>query len=174
MVKQAKRRKKSKGKPGLQLLGVAGFITGIVFMGTTILLLFAMLPTIVAAVIDRNKGTKPLTVGAMNLAGCTPFLLQLWTKGNTPATAVEIILDPSTIIVIYCAAGIGYLIDWAMGGIISTVMVSKSNMRLGEIKKEQEELVRRWGREVTGEIPLDDQGFPVEGLEDMAAEKPRG
>lgn len=158
----ARRRKKGMGAKG-QLLGLVGLFTAIVFMPTTIVLLMGMIPTIVAAVIDRTgKGTKALTVGSMNLAGCTPFLIDLWTQGHTAAQAVNIISDPRTMIVIFSAAGIGYLISWAMSGIVGTIMVQRGGGRLKEIKKRQARLIERWGREVTGEIPLDPYGFPIE------------
>lgn len=164
MAKKNKKKKKIGAKA--QLLGVVGVFAGIVFMPTTIVLLMGMLPTVVAAVIDRTgKGTKALTVGAMNLAGCTPFLIDLWTKSHTAEMAVTIITDPRTMIVIYSAAGIGYLINWAMTGIVGTVMVQRGGIRLKDIKKRQEALIERWGREVTGELPLDPYGFPIESME---------
>lgn len=158
----ARRKKKKIGAKG-QLLGIVGLFTAIVFMPTTIVLLMGMMPTIVAAVIDRTgKGTKALTVGAMNIAGCTPFLIDLWTKGHTPEMAVTIISDPRTMIVIFSAAGIGYLISWAMSGIVGTIMIQRGGGRLKDIKKRQASLIERWGREVTGDIPLDPYGFPLD------------
>lgn len=165
--KIARGRKNRKGGIGAQALGLFGFITAVVFMPTTIMLFFGMLPTLVAGLVDRTgKGTKALTVGSMNLAGCTPFLLDLWTKGQTAENALTIISDPRTIIVIYCAAGIGYLIDWAMSGIVATVMIQRSGSRLKDIKKRQAGLVERWGEEVTGKLVLDAYGFPIEKPEE--------
>lgn len=176
--KKKARRRKSKGA-GAQLLGLFSLVAAVVFMPTTILLFFGMLPTLVAGLVDRTgKGTKALTVGSMNLAGCTPFLFDLWTKGHTAENALAIISDPRTIIVIYCAAGIGYLIDWAMSGIVATIMIQRSASRLKEIKKRQAALVERWGPEVTGTVPLDAYGFPVEKQDESgnakASPKSRG
>ncbi len=145
------------------MLSAIGFIAMIVFLPTTIFLFFAMMPTLVAGLVDRGgKGTRALTVGSMNLAGCTPFLLELWTSGHTAENALTIISNPRTVVVIYCAAGIGYLIDWAMSGIVATVMIQRSGARLKDIKKRQTDLVERWGQEVTGLLPLDAYGFPFE------------
>ncbi len=174
-----KRRKKITWKG--QILGLAGFLAAIIFMPTTILLLLGMIPTIVAGVIDRSgKGTKAITVGAMNLAGCTPFLIDLWTTSHTAEQAVTLVSDPRTMVVIYAAAGIGYLISWAMSGIVGTIMVQRGTLRLKEIQKKQDELTVRWGREVTGEIPLDPYGFPLEiaeqimpDIKPVAAVKPK-
>lgn len=159
-----KRNKKFSWKG--QMLAAAGLLTAIVFMPTTILLMMGMIPTVVAAVIDKTgKGTKALTVGAMNLAGCTPFLIRLWTEGHTSEMAVTLMSDPRAISVMYAGAGIGYLIDWAMSGIIGSLLIQRSESRLKEIKKQQDELVTRWGVEVTGEIPLDPYGFPLESAD---------
>lgn len=155
------RRKKSGGTS--RFMGIAGLFTAVIFMPTTIVLLMGMIPTIVAAVIDRTgRGIKAITVGAMNLAGCTPFLIDLWTKGHTPDIAVTIISDPRSMSVIYAAAGAGYMISWAMSGIVGTIMVQRGGGRIKDIVTHRATLVERWGREVTGEIPLDAYGFPLE------------
>lgn len=166
MAKKKKRKGKSKGSRDLQVLGICGVFMAVAFLPTTIFLFLGMMPTIAAAAIDRSAGhVKALTVGSMNLAGCSPFLLELWSSEHTVGQAVVSIADPRTIIVVYCAAGIGYLIDWAMGGIVATLMTHKAEQRLKEITRIQAELVERWGREVTGEIPLDPYGFPLESAD---------
>ncbi|PJB71097.1 MAG: hypothetical protein CO093_06045 [Alphaproteobacteria bacterium CG_4_9_14_3_um_filter_47_13] len=163
------RRKKKKISGRGQVIGIACFFTAIVFAPTTIVLFIGMIPTIVAALLDRSdKGAKALTVGAMNLAGCTPFLIDLWIRSHTPEMAIKIIADPLTIIVIYSAAGIGYLISWSMSGIVGTIMVQRSVSRMKDIEKRQEALVERWGQEVTGEIPIDSEGFPLETEEKIS------
>lgn len=162
MAKAAKRTKVKKAGWGLQVLLIVVLLAAILFMPTTILLVFGMLPTIVAALIDRRGGARAISVGAMNLCGCTPFLLDLWTKSHTADYAVGLITDPRTIIVMYSAAAIGYMIDWALSGIIATIMIQRSTSRLEAIRDRQEEMVVRWGREVTGEMTLDSEGFPID------------
>jgi hypothetical protein len=173
--KVAKAKRRSDGKWSRRLLSAISFIAMIVFLPTSIFLFFSMMPTLVAGLVDRSgKGTRALTVGAMNLAGSTPFLFELWTGGHTAQNALALISNPRTIVVIYCAAGIGYLIDWAMSGIVATVMIQRSASRLKEIKKKQAELVERWGEEVTGLLPLDAYGFPFEKPEETSAAKGNG
>ena len=105
-----------------------------------------------------------MTVGAMNLCGCVPFLMDLWTTSHTAEFAIGLIADPRTIIVMYAAAGIGYMVDWALSGIIATIMIQRATSRLDAIRVRQDEMIVRWGREVTGEILLDSEGFPVEDM----------
>ncbi|MFN3828151.1 MAG: hypothetical protein ACK4NR_11080 [Micavibrio sp.] len=166
--KKQKNKKKSKSWSS-QILLVFALLTMVIFMPTTILLLFGMLPTVVAAVVDRKGGTRAITVGSMNLAGCIPFLLDLWTSGHTAANAVALITNPSTIVVMYAAAAIGYMIDWALSGIIATIMIQRTTARLEAIRKRQDELIERWGPEVTGDIPVDPDGFPLEEAEAKGA-----
>jgi hypothetical protein len=156
--------KKRRGLSGRsRILMIMGLIVAVIFMPTAILLTVGMLPSMVALIIaPRRQKAKAITVGAMNLAGCVPFILQLWTSDNTAVHSFMIITDPRTIIVMYCAAGVGYAIDWAVSGLVSTIMVQSGSVRIQQISKRQAELVARWGREVTGEIPTDRQGFPTE------------
>jgi len=161
----AAKRKKPAGKTtiGGQLIGLFAVVVAVVFMPTTVMLFFGMIPTAVAAVVDRTRrGTKALTVGSMNLAGCTPYLFELWTKGHTSERALEIMSNPYTIIIIWGTATVGYLIHWSMSGIVRTVLIQRAEFRLKDIAKRQADLVTRWGPEVTGDLVLDPHGFPLE------------
>lgn len=152
-------------------IGVKSIITlvilitlSLVFSSTSIILIFGMLPTFVAIFIDNSKEKlKPLTVGAMNLAGCFPFILELWLdKIHDVSSALDKILEPRTMVIIYLAAAIGYLIDWAMTGIVASISYQNGQSRLKEIEKLQKKLEERWGPEVRGEMQLDEYGFPTE------------
>lgn len=161
----AKKKKKALSWK-IQILMIFTALAAIVAMSTTVMVFFGMLPTLAALFIDRTaEKTRVLSVGAMNLAGCTPFILQLWTTQNTLENAFVIITDPRTIIVMYSAAGVGYLIDWAISGLIGGIMVQRATARRTSIAKRKEELIERWGREVTGEVMVDAQGFAIGGDE---------
>lgn len=146
-----------------QLLMIAGIITAVVFLPSTFMLLIGMIPTPFAILVDRTRAkNKVITVGSMNLAGCSPFLFELWTTDHSFEKAFDIITDPFAIIVMWSAAAVGYIVNWAMTGIVSATLYQKGLSRQKYIKKRQQELVERWGREVTGELPMDAEGFPVE------------
>ena len=146
-----------------RVLLVFTLLASIVFLPTTVIVAVGMLPTLVAVFIDRtSEKTRGLTVGAMNLAGCMPFVLQVWTGRNSIDQAASIIADPRTVVVMYCAAGVGYLLDWAISGLVASIMVQAGTARAAGIKRRQAELIERWGKEVTGEIPTDRLGFPLE------------
>ena len=158
---------RGKKKKGLgwqaQILIVCAILLGAAFSAISMVLTVGMVPTIVAMIVDRSKGrVRSWTVGFMNFAGCIPFLMEIFKKGNHLDLAIKYIVEPRTIVVIYVAAAMGYLIDWAVTGIAASMQVSKAKARLKEIDKEQKELVERWGAEVTGTTALDEYGFPVE------------
>jgi hypothetical protein len=139
------------------------FITAVVFVPTTVMLTVGMLPTMVASFVDRSRERMMgLTVGAMNLAGCTPFVLQLWTGSHTMAQTVDILSNPFTIVVMYFAAAVGYMIEWTLTGMVVIFMTEKAKLRLAEIDKIHEELERKWGIEVTGKVRIGEDGFPLE------------
>jgi hypothetical protein len=157
-----RRKKKSMGWNGRILLSFL-LIFAVVFLPTTVLLFIGMLPTIVARVADRSPDrSRALTIGFMNFAGCFPFWFQLVEDGHKFENAVVILSQPSTIVIMYAAALAGYLVEWSLAGIVAGMVVQRGNKRLKEIEELQQAMTVRWGNEVTGDVPLDAQGFPIE------------
>ena len=146
-----------------QLLLIIFFVTAVVFLPTTILLFIGMLPTVGARLVDRSKArTKVFTVGFLNFSGCFPYWFKLVEQGHKFENTMQILSNPTTIVVMYAAAGIGYMIEWAVTNTVAGFMVQRGKRRLEDIRKFQEEMVVRWGVEVTGDLPLDQAGFPIE------------
>lgn len=161
-VKKRKAKKKSSsGK--LQIFLIMILMLSIAFLPTAVILFIGLMPMFVAFFVDKSKNkTKAVTVGAMNLAGCMPFLMELWTTEATLNKAFSIVLDPMAIIVIYSAAGVGYIIDWALTLLVANFLYQRGVARKKAIEKRQEELIERWGEEVSGRLVLDQDGFPLE------------
>lgn len=133
------------------------------FLPTTMMLVVGMLPTLVMVIFDRTpEKARVITVGSMNLAGCMPFIMEMWQRDQSINMALTYLTEPRTIVVMYAAAGIGYMIEWAVTGLVASMAVKKAKARIEAIEKRQAELERRWGEEVTGRLKLDDDGFPVE------------
>lgn len=157
-----KKKKKALGWRGIILL-IIGVLTAMIFLPSTFLLMIGMIPTPFATFVDRSKGkNKVIAVGALNLAGCSPFLFELWMNDHSFEKSFDIVSDPFAIIVMWSAAAVGYLVNWAMTGVVSAAMIQRGQARQKYIKNRQQDLIERWGREVTGEIPLDHEGFPIE------------
>jgi hypothetical protein len=158
-----KKRKKKKLSRQAQSLLAFAMMASIIFLPTTILLLIGMMPTIVILLFDRVHGKiKAMTVGALNLAGCTYFLLELWVGGQSIQKVISIISDPNAIVMMYATAAVGYMIDWAMSQMVAGVLYQRGVARQEAIAKRQSELIARWGDEVTGIYTLDPHGFPID------------
>jgi len=163
---KAKTKKKSSAQGGSfkgRILVVSMLLTSIVALPTTVLLFIGMLPTMAARLGDNSKQkTRVLTVGFMNFAACFPFWYKLMQGGHKFDVALDLVMDPIHIIIMYSGALIGWAIEWGLSGIVSSMMVQKGYKRLETIKELQSELIAKWGPEVTGDLPLDRFGFPIE------------
>jgi hypothetical protein len=112
----AKKKKTSFGWRG-QILLIFLILLGVVFASQSIILLVGMIPSIVSFIVDKTKGKiKTLTVGMINFAGCTPFMAEIYKKGNEFGHALNYAMEPRTIVVIYAAAAVGYFIRSAHAG----------------------------------------------------------
>lgn len=149
----------------LFLLAVAALACGLAFLPTTLLMFFGLMPTVAALAVDPTPDKiKTMTVGCMNLAGLVPFLLELWTSGEAQSLnmAFDIIARAETLITMYGAAAGGYILFYGVTSVVAGVMLGNGKNRLEAVSKRMVELERKWGREVTGHIPLDDRGFPAD------------
>ena len=165
MAKKKKQKQKKQSFFSFRWLVVAFFVLAsmIMFLPTTFMIAVGMLPTFVAIVVDKEEGkNKSFTIGAMNLAGVFPYLLGLWTQSNSMPQAMDYLADPKTIIVIYSAAAVGYLINWSVTMAVSSILVQRSRLRIKRIEEEKLALEERWGKKVNGQYELDNHGFVIE------------
>lgn len=159
--KKSSKPTNSKGKRNLMLTCM--LLTSIALLPTTVMFFIGMLPTIAARFGDRSREkTRVMTIGFMNFAACFPFWFKLMQQGHKFDNAVNLAVDPFNISIMYGGALIGYLIEWSLSGFIAGLMVQKGRKRLESIKKAQDAMIERWGREVSGEVPLDSYGFPTD------------
>ena len=153
---------------GKKLFIICTLILAAMFLPTTLLLAFGMLPTLAAFTVDRTIGkSKTICVGFMNFAGCFPFLLDFWmTFGEQNLeNALTIIADVETVIIIYLLAAGGYAIDIAITGITTSIITQTSTNRVKKINETQKKLQKDWGDKVTGKYKLDEYGFPIETMD---------
>ncbi|MBI1301675.1 MAG: hypothetical protein GC137_08465 [Alphaproteobacteria bacterium] len=136
-------------KTTIMLIGLV--FLGLIFLPTSFLLLVGLIPSWVAVFIGAiTRGTRPATVVAMNLAGCMPFVMKLWSQGHTFENAVYIVSNTQVITIIYTAAFFGYLIDWVVTGLVASYLYQKGRARMRVIKSRQEELIEAWSKDVAG------------------------
>jgi hypothetical protein len=119
-----------------------------------VLLGVGLLPSVAAYFTDKSKKkTRAVTVSMMNFAGCMPFLMEMWTTDHSLDKAFAMLFNTIPIIVMYSAAAVGYLIDWAMTYIVANVLYQRGQARIKGIEKRQAELVERWGKDVKVGVP---------------------
>lgn len=150
-----------------KIIIAAVILLAFLFKETAIILAFGMMPTIAVFAIDKSVGkSKTICVACMNFAGCFPFLIEFWVEfgQQTVVNAFRIVANVQNVIIIYMLAAGGYAIDSAVTGIMSTLLIQRSESRLKKIRQDQENLIDRWGEKVTGRYPLDDYGFPVKPI----------
>lgn len=151
--KDAKKDGKKDGGGGmpfsLKLSVFMLMVTAVIFLPTTIVFAVCMIPTMVAAIVDNNqKRTLWLTVGAMNTAGTVPVWFSLVDGGHTLATAFRLVIEPSSIVIAFGGAAVGWGIYYYITPLIASVIQGKNERRLREIDKIQKGLVRKWGEAV--------------------------
>lgn len=144
-----------KGRATLLLIFIA--VLSIVFLPTAVILFVGLIPSFVAFFVDSTpKKTKAVTVGSYNVMGCVPFMLDLWEVSGDLDVAIDILFTPLTLVVIYAAAAVGYFIYWGAGLVISSFFYQQGQSRRSDIVKRKQELIERWGRDVTGVVQNDE------------------
>ncbi len=122
----------------------------LIMLPTTMILLVGGLPAIVALFIDKTRNNSlAISVLLLNLAATVTYLMQLWLGGNSVASALQIISDPTNVIVIYSGALAGYGVHAVLGGLEAEIMYGRAKKRKSDVKKSQVKLIDRWGEEVT-------------------------
>jgi hypothetical protein len=155
-VRRPAPKKSGGGGSSFQLfvLGL-GFIGMAVFAAPTcVLLVFGMVPSIVAYVVDRGKRPmQAFTIAPLNLAGLMPYLMQLWAGGDREQmpTVVHFLTDVYVWLVIYLAAGAGWLIFLGMPRLVVLILQSSLDRRKAKLKELQSKLKADWGPQVSGE-----------------------
>ena len=125
-------------------------------MPTLTLLMIGMFPTFIALLTDKDRHQSSATaIGALNAAGVTPFIIDLWMKGQNMDNVFHILREPSNWLVMLGAAGVGQLIVFAVPQAMASLTLARSEVRLKTLKHNLEQLKSTWGAEVATTKPLD-------------------
>ncbi len=115
-------------------------------MSSVILLCLAMLPTLVATIVDRTpQKYAAFCVGSMNLSGTVPFLIDLWFGEHTIDQALGILGNVFSLAVIYGAAAFGWMIYTLVPPIIAAFLIMMARRRAQQLRTVQAQLVEEWG-----------------------------
>ncbi|MBV8060553.1 MAG: hypothetical protein JO253_03385 [Alphaproteobacteria bacterium] len=154
--KQAAAPKKKGGKGGFLLTMIfLGFAAPFIFP-TLILMGIGLLPTLVALFIDTDREhSTTAAIGAMNCAGLSPFLIDLWVKGQNMSNMFAILRDTSTWLVTLGAAFIGQLIVFAIPQTMVIITIARLELRVRTLKSNLEQLKTTWGPDVASNKALE-------------------
>jgi len=142
--------------PTNRMVMILALLALVPFSLPTLLLLFVgMLPTIAAAFLERGSARQAwVSVGGLNFAGISNWLLALWFGHHTLGYAIDEIKTVTPLLVAYIAAALGWALYLAMPPLVNAVTAVTSRRRVITLAAEQRRLVDEWGDEVmTRESP---------------------
>jgi|LNFM01.1.fsa_nt_gb hypothetical protein len=156
-VRKAVKRRAAIGRPGAKRpsllrqlsMGVVVIALFMAALPSAILLCFGMLPTMCAFLIDRTpQRYATRCVGALNFAGCWPYLLNLWKDGHNMVAAMHTLVEPLAWLVIYGSAAAGWLCYLSFPAVAWALMDVFAGRRIAHLRKEQRKLIEDWGDDV--------------------------
>jgi len=154
--KATPKKSKKSGKLGFfTILLLLAFATPFM-MPTVVLLIVTLFPTYVAFATDGDpQKSGAISVGAMNFAGTVPFIIDLWSKGQTMGNALHILGDPNAWLVVLGASAIGQLVVYAIPQAIATLTLSTAESRVKSLRRNLDLLRESWGPDVATNKPID-------------------
>ena len=127
------------------------------FPESVILLLIGLLPTMVAFVVDKSSGKyATLCVGAMNITGIFPSIFKLWSGQNDFSQAVQIITNIFDLVIMYGAAGFGWILYIIIPSVVGTLLNIISERRITKLRIQQRGLINEWGKDVAVSPEVDE------------------
>ncbi len=153
MPRQAVRQAAATPQPGRRAkagwLFIVFLLLLIVSLPTVLLLLFGMLPAIVAYIIDPSKHkASAICVGAMNFAGVFPYFLDLWTGIHSIATVLGVLTDVFALMVMYSAAACGWMLFLAVPPVVGILLNWTAQRRIAALRAGQKRIIEEWGKDV--------------------------
>ncbi len=153
MARQAVRQAVATPQPGRRAkagwLFIVFLLLLIFSLPTVLLLLFRMLPAIVAYIVDPSKHkTSTICVGAVNFAGIFPYLLGLWTGIHSIEVALGILTDVFALMVMYSAATAGWMVFVAVPPVVGALLNVMDGHRIAALRARQKRILKEWGKDV--------------------------
>ncbi len=113
----------------------------------SVILAMGLLPTLVAYLTDRDpEGYAAFTVGGFSFAALVPFLLTFWEGPHTLNAALAITINVSTLVIVYVAAVIGWVLYFWMPAVAAVYLKMSAESRTQDMQREQEQLIKEWGQ----------------------------
>jgi hypothetical protein len=127
-----------------------GFVVMVIMsLPTVMVIVFALLPTFVAFIVDKTPGKSAvICVGSLNLCGVLPYLIDLWTGENSMDGAILILTDVFSLVVIYGASAFGWMIFQSLPPIVATFITILAQSRVSSLRSAQRKFIEEWGSDV--------------------------
>jgi hypothetical protein len=151
----------SQGRPGAPAAGKSGknatLILAIVAMlvlalferPVCMLLMFALVPTMLAWLVDNTPGQSLIrTVAPLNLASSLPFAIKLWHEHNSLDQVFAFMSGSTTWVALYGAAAFGWLLYYLAPAVITTVLERRIEKLRDAAAERQKALKDEWGDDV--------------------------
>jgi len=116
---------------------------------TVFVAFFGMAPTLVAFIVDRSREKyATLSVAGLNGCGVFPYLLDLWTGSHTINQAISIMTDPFSLIIMYGAAGFGWMMFITVPPVVTSFLGVMAQKKVSSLRAQQRKLIEEWGESV--------------------------
>jgi len=143
----AKRARRSNTAP--VWIVIAGICALIVSLPTTVVFCVGMLPSLVAAIVDRTPEKRAaICVAGTNLSGVFPFLVPLWTGPHTLNAANEVLTNVFALSAMLGAAAFGWVLFICVPTVVTAVMTVMDQRRVEQLRATQRKLIGDWGEDI--------------------------
>jgi hypothetical protein len=164
---------------GLRILIWGGLIGGafmLISLPTVMLVFFGLLPSIVAWIVDRTEQKYATAcVFGLNFSGLFPFLLEIWFEDHILDAAMRVLTDVFDLMIIYGAAGFGWMLYMALPPFVTTFLSVMSEHRLTVLKENQANIIEEWGENVASVLDTVEGAAPdIPELQQPPVEAPAG
>jgi len=113
------------------------------------LLVFALVPTMLAWLVDNTPGQSLIrTVAPLNLASVLPFAIKLWHEHNSLDQVFAFMSGSTTWVALYGAAAFGWLLYYLAPAVITTVLERRIEKLRDAAVERQKALKDEWGDDV--------------------------
>jgi uncharacterized membrane protein len=128
---------------------LSAMVVSLVSLYSVILVMFGMLPGLIAMIIDQeSKRYISKIVLTFNAAGVAPFIAKVLSSNGANSVAVDMIIDPKTWLVIYIAASVGWIVYWLFPQVGIAMNSIKTQITVQRLNFEMEKLVQEWGDDI--------------------------
>lgn len=167
MTQDQTNERRRRGRSNLTWILVVGAFLAVIAAPTMIILIFGLLPTVVAYIIDRSKQkSAAFSVFSINFIGVFPYVMDLWTDRNTVDAALTTVTDLFSMLVMYSAAAFGWLLFISMPPVIASFVTVMQQRKVAQLRAEQKDLIDEWGPDVAALVEMQRTDAKVQHLEE--------